>query len=69
MCIYQYHVLCNLPHRYTVKLVYKDQSRDQQNVVLINRWSLYSGSITCYEYPWGPVNYGFYKHVVFTSGL
>ncbi len=29
-----------------VKLVYKDQSRDQQNVVLMHKWSLYAGSIT-----------------------
>ena len=29
----------------TVKLVYKDHPRDQHNVVLIHRWSLYTGSI------------------------
>ena len=29
----------------TVKLVYKNHPRDQQNVVFIYRWSLYAGSI------------------------
>ncbi len=49
----------------TVKLVYKDHPRDQQNVVLIHRWSLYAGSITWKGYTWGPVNCGLYKQVVF----
>ena len=30
---------------YTMKLVYIDHPRDQQNVVFIHRWSLYAGSI------------------------
>ncbi len=46
----------------TVKL---DHHRDQQNVVLIHRWSLYAGSITWKEYTWGPVICGLYKQVVF----
>ncbi len=29
----------------TVKLVYKDHPRDQQNVVLVYRWPLHGGSI------------------------
>ncbi len=29
----------------TVKLVYKDHHTDEENVVLIHRWSLYAGSI------------------------
>ncbi len=29
----------------TVKFVYKDHPREQQNVVFIHRWSLYAGSI------------------------
>ncbi len=40
----------------TVKLVYKDHPRDQQNVVLIQRWSL--GSKTWKVYPWGPIKCG-----------
>ena len=47
-----------------MKLVYKDQPGDQQNVVLIHRWSLYAGSITRKVYPWGPVKCGLYKQVV-----
>ncbi len=35
----------------TVKLVYKDHPMDQQNVVLIHRWSLYAGSIMRKVYP------------------
>ncbi len=31
--------------RYTVKFLYKDHLRDQQNVVLIDRWCLYASSI------------------------
>ncbi len=49
--------------------VYKDHPRDQQNVVLIHRWSLYAGSITWEVYPWGPVKCGLYKQVVFRRGL
>ncbi len=33
-------------HQGTVKHVYKDHPRDQQNIVLIHRWSLYAGLIT-----------------------
>ncbi len=58
-----YHSSAWLKH--TVKLVYKDRLRDQQNVVLIHRWSLYVGSITWKIYPWGPVQCGLYKQVVF----
>ena len=52
---------------YTVKLVpvYKDHPRDQQNMVLIHRWSLYAGSITLQVYAWGPAKCGLYKQVVF----
>ncbi len=49
----------------TVKLVYKDHPRDQQNVVLIHRWSLYARSIVWKVYTWGPVKCGLYKQVVF----
>ncbi len=41
---------------YTVKLVYKDHPRDEENVVVIHRWSLYAGSITWKVYPSEPVN-------------
>ena len=51
--------------RSTVKLVYKDYPRDQQNVVPIHRWSLYAGSIAWKIYTWGPVKCGLYKQVVF----
>ncbi len=50
-----------------MKLVYKDHPRDQQNVVLIRRWSLYAGSIPWKVYPWGPVICGLYKQVVLIS--
>ncbi len=58
----------------TVKLAYKDHPRDQQNVVLMHRWSLYAGSITWKLYIAllirttfysGPVKCGPYKQVVF----
>ncbi len=40
----------------TVKLVYKDHPRDQQNVVLIRAWKAYTrGTVQC----------GLYKQVVF----
>ena len=52
-------------HVHTVKFVCKDHPRDQPNVVLIHRWSLYADSITWKVYPWGPVNYGIYMQVVF----
>ena len=51
--------------RYTVKLVYKDHPRDQQNVLLIHRWSLYAGLIAWRVYTMGPVKCGLYKQVVF----
>ncbi len=37
---------------------------DQQNVVLIHRWSLYTGSIRWKAYLWGPVKCGLYRQVV-----
>ncbi len=49
----------------TVKPVYKDHSRDQQNVVLIHRCSLYAGSIAWQIYTCVPVKCGLYKQVVF----
>ncbi len=51
--------------RCTVKLVYKDHPRDQQNVVLINRWSLHAGLITWMCILLGLVKGGLYKQVVF----
>ncbi len=38
--------------------VYKDHPRDQQNMVLIQRWSLYAASIAWKGFIWGPVKYG-----------
>ena len=38
--VFEYNIL----KYYTVKLVYKDRHRDQQNMVAIHRWSLYTGS-------------------------
>ncbi len=55
-------------HTYTVKLTYKhdkDQPRDEHDVVLIQRWSRYAGSIAWKEYPWAPVNCGLCEQVVF----
>ncbi len=46
--------------------------RVQQNVVLIHRWSLYTGSITCTIkiYPWGICGVcSLYLSVVFRTGL
>ena len=49
---------------YTVKLVYlQDHPRDQQNVVLIHRWSLYAGLATWIVYYQRLGKYG--KQVVF----
>ncbi len=67
------HVV-SISNRPTVKLVYKDHPRDQHNVVLLHRWSLYTGSITRKVYLCGPMKYGLYKHglyiqVVFSAGL
>ncbi len=55
----------------TVKLVlaYKDHPWDQQDVVLIHRWSLYAGSTTWIVYHWRPVKCGLYKQVVSGAGL
>ncbi len=49
----------------TVKPVYKKHPRNQLNVALIRRWSLYVGLITLKVYPWKPVQCDLYKHVVF----
>ena len=40
-------------------------SRGQQNVVLIQRWSLYAGTIVWKVYSWGPVKCVLYKQGVF----
>ncbi len=48
----------------TVKHAYKDRTRDQQNVLLIHRWSLYAGSIAWKYTPGDLQNAVFYKHVV-----
>ncbi len=59
----------------TVKLVYKDHARDQPNVLLIHRWSLYEGLIAWKVYTMGPVNCGLYYagslyiQVVFRAGF
>ncbi len=34
-------------------------------MVLIHRWSLYGGLVTCKIFPWGPAKCGLYKQVVF----
>ncbi len=52
----------------TVKLVYKDHPGDQQNVVLIHKWSLYTGSITWKVYHWGPVVF-ISRWSLYTGGL
>ncbi len=52
-----------------MKLLCKDHPRDQQNVVLIHRWSIYAGSVTFKLYPWGPVKCGLYKQVIFIYRL
>ncbi len=49
----------------TVKLMYKDYPKDQQNVALIHRWSLYTGAIPWTVYPWVLVKCGLYKQLVF----
>ncbi len=48
----------------TVKLVYKDHARDQQNTFLIHRLYLYAGWIPWTVYLWGLVKYGVYLQVV-----
>ncbi len=48
-----------------MKLVHKDHPRDQQNVVLIHRWSLNVGSMAWKIYTRGPLKCGLYKQVVF----
>ena len=59
----------HVPVSSTVKLVYKDHPRDQQNAVLIHRWSLYAGSATWKVHPRGAAKCGLYKQVVFKAGL
>ncbi len=66
----QYHVLdpeklSQSVFEITMKLFYKDHARDQQNVVLIHRWSLYTGIIAWKTYTWRPVKCCLYKQVVF----
>ncbi len=55
----------HLKNKITAKLVYKAHPRDLEIVVLIHRWSLYTGSITWKVYPWRCVKCGLYKQVVF----
>ncbi len=58
LCLYPVNVLDTRQAEYiihaicTVKLVYKHHPREQQNVVLIHRWSLYAGSIAWKIYTW-----------------
>ena len=65
MCHIKFILVRIFRHLDTVNLVYKDHPRDQQYMVLIYRWPLYAGSITWKGYPWGPVQWGLYKQVVF----
>ncbi len=51
-----------------MKLVYKGHPRDEQNVVLIHRWSLYAVSLAWKVYTWVPVKCSLYKQMVFTRG-
>ena len=57
----------------TVKLVYKDHPREQQNVVPIHSWSSHAGSITQKAYAGQFTNvffinrWSFYSQVVFTA--
>ncbi len=48
-----------------MKPVYKDHPRDQQNMFIIHRWSLYAGSTAWKVYTRVPVKCGLYKQVVF----
>ena len=59
--------LATLCHPCTVTLVCKDHPRDQQNVVLIHRWSFYAGLITWKVYQQGLVKCGLYKQVAFIT--
>ncbi len=58
-----------------MKLVYKDHPGDLHNVLIIDRWSLYAGSITWKVYPGDLYNVVFrvrwslYIQVVFGPGL
>ena len=54
---YVIHVQWNLYIKITL--------RDQQNVVLIHKWSLYADSIAWKVYTWGSVQCGLYKAGVF----
>ncbi len=54
-----------VPNICTVKLVCKDHTRDQPNVVLIHRWSLYASLTKRKVYLWRPMKCGLYKQVVF----
>ncbi len=56
-------------HRCKVKLVHKDHPWDQDNVVLIHRWSFYAGSITWTVYHWGPGKCRLYTRVVFVCKI
>ncbi len=44
-------------------------TRDQQNVVLIHRWSLYAGTAALKVYPCGSIKGSPYKQVFYTGGL
>ena len=56
--------IINILHTHQNLYICKDHPRDQQNVVLIHRWSLYAGPIILKVYLWGPVKRGLYKQVV-----
>ena len=75
---YPFHQVHSTFHKIsnTMKPLYKDHLRDQQNIVLIHRWSLYAASIKWQVYIWVLVTCGFYKQagglciqVVFRAGL
>ncbi len=51
--------------RDTVKVAHKDHPREQHNVVLIHRWSLYADLTTWKVYHYGLIKYVLYKQVVF----
>ena len=60
---YPFHQVHSTFHKIsnTMKPLYKDHLRDQQNIVLIHRWSLYAASIKWQVYIWMLVTCGLYK--------
>ncbi len=63
--MFQWHREMELENHTDCLMYSEDHLSDQQHVLPIHRWSLYTGSITWKVYTGGPTKCGLYKEVVF----